>query len=72
MKDLTIFEQVLGNSRIFKDAKLSTSILCAYRDNYPNCSPDCAACEINQESMMTTATCLRGSFVFGQIKNLDS
>jgi hypothetical protein len=31
------------------------------------CTPDCAACEIDDSRMVKTVTCLRGSFVFANI-----
>ena len=42
--------------------------LCAFKKE-TSCTPDCVACEFNQESLQTTATCLRGSFTFASIVN---
>ena len=31
------------------------------------CTPDCAACKIDDDRMVKTVTCLRGDFVFANI-----
>ena len=76
MKELKIVNGDVKGYRIFKDTKEHTSIVCAYRDNYPNCSPDCAACSLkienkNSSKQFKSVTCFRGNFHIGNILNPD-
>ena len=65
MRELNIFQN--STSRHFTNNEEDIkSIQCAYISNR-ECTPDCASCEINQEDTIKTATCLRGSFTFGEI-----
>jgi len=66
MKEVKINDDENYGGTHFFDIEAGKPLVCAYKDR--PCYPYCTACEINEESLMTTATCLRGSFTFAEIK----
>ena len=68
MREISIYipETLTDPDKHFQDNMTKNSIKCGH-DLTKKCTPNCAACEISQEAMYTTATCLRGSFTIGKV-----
>ncbi len=68
MKSITIVEAMTGSiPDSFEEVENSKRILCAHIGGQ-DCSPNCAACDITPESLVTMVSCLRGPFLIGAIK----